>query len=114
MGFFRKDPPTTVTVTEPKVEREVPIALPVPEPEVVVVVSDEPDPVPRQAQPNPGGATANYRIAGVWMPDGSVSLLNEAHIQLEGHEQTYGVSDVMPLTRLEAAVLGKRYALSVV
>lgn len=95
-----------------------------PEPEPVMV--DEPELVEpvedivlalgpvRQAQPKPGGATSKYRVLGVWSEDGSWSKLRTLHIEVQGHDQVYGIDSVMELTRLEASVLGKRYALSMV
>jgi hypothetical protein len=68
----------------------------------------------RMAQPKLGGQRTNFRVAGVWDPEGGVTKVNDFHIEIEGHSRSYGPGDVLPLTRIEATVIGKRYALTVV
>lgn len=129
MDFFRKitakaepEPDGPVTVWVEPVEHE-PVE---PEPESFVfdqesvnpLPAPRPDPEPvveaeiRQAQPSEGGGRSGYRIVGVWLPDGSVSKINNVYVELEGHDQPYTNRDLIPLNRREAAVLSKRYALS--
>jgi hypothetical protein len=83
MGFFKTNPP------KPS------------------IVSHEPP-----GQPKAGGPVTKYRVLGLWQRDGSVSVPDVLVIELDGGRRTNKPGDVLALTRLEAAVVGKRAVLA--
>lgn len=68
-------------------------------------------PKPSPTQPAPGGLRTTYRVEGIWRKDGSLDKPTKLIIELEGGQRAERVGDLLHLTRLEAAVLGKNILL---
>ena len=58
-----------------------------------------------------GEAYTIYRVAGVWMPDGSITVPEKVMVEVEGGRRADNVGDELHLTRREAAVVGKHVVL---
>lgn len=62
--------------------------------------------------PREGGQVQSYEVMGVWGPDGSVDVPARIIITTDSGQHCEKPGDILNLTRLEAAVLGKTFMLS--
>lgn len=117
MSWFKKDTPIEQPVDEPELEKpfdflEEPEKISDVDPPPIIKVEKVREPlVIVQKQPEPYGERYPYSVVGIWDEFGVITKIRDWEIQLQGHNKVYGTGDKIPMDRLEAAVIGKRYAL---